>query len=428
MAGLLDHRAILHIIQRTLDCLDTRLMAHGTRVAYLVYEMGKVANLPEDKLEELCFTALLHDIGAFKTDEIDDLLAFDGKEVWQHAIYGSLYLKYFSPISEYAPVLLYHHATVEQLKQAEGLTEQTALFAQMIFLADRADVYLGQPKRTLERFYRQLEKDRRFSKEVKELFLNAQILMPVSSAIREDEAFVHFMDQITLSKAQIDQYLEMIVHVIDFRSFYTMTHTMTTTSVSIQLADMMKLPGVTREKIAYGALLHDLGKVKIPLSILESPGRLTTEQMEIMKAHVDYTAEILGTEIDEEIIRIALRHHEKLNGGGYPEGLSAGQLTVPERIVAVADITSALYGVRSYKEAYPKEGVVTVLRKMGENGLIDKNAVALVCDHFEEIAKNVEIYTAPAHKRYEQMTREFKQLQAKFADLDGKRKPQQNQK
>ena len=95
-------------------------------------------------------------------------------------------------------------------------------------------------------------------------------------------------------------------------------------------------------------MFHDLGKIGIPLEILENPGRLTLEDMAVMKTHVEKTAVILNGWVSEEIRDLALRHHEKLNGTGYPDGLSASQLTLPQRILAVADIFSALTGERSY--------------------------------------------------------------------------------
>lgn len=82
--------------------------------------------------------------------------------------------------------------------------------------------------------------------------------------------------------------------------------------------------------------------------------------MTVMRTHVDMTEAIFGGEVDETVARIALRHHEKLDGSGYPRGLEAADLTVGERLVAVADIVSALSGTRSYKEAYSKDRVIRI--------------------------------------------------------------------
>ena len=77
--------------------------------------------------------------------------------------------------------------------------------------------------------------------------------------------------------------------------------------------------------------------------------------MNIMRTHVDITERILGGSVDSDVTRIALRHHEKVDGSGYPKGITGKDMTLDEEIVAVSDIASALLGTRSYKEAFSKE-------------------------------------------------------------------------
>ncbi len=76
--------------------------------------------------------------------------------------------------------------------------------------------------------------------------------------------------------------------------------------------------------------------------------------MKIMRSHVSITEDILGGTIAPDITKIAVRHHEKLDGSGYPRGLTEKELSMEEQVVAIADIVSALLGTRSYKEAYSK--------------------------------------------------------------------------
>ena len=95
----------------------------------------------------------------------------------------------------------------------------------------------------------------------------------------------------------------MIIFAIDFRSRYTVIHTITTTSISKQLAVLFGFDEAKVDKVRQGALLHDLGKIGIPVEILEFPGKLSPQAMRIMRTHVDITEEIVGGEIEEEIIR-----------------------------------------------------------------------------------------------------------------------------
>ena len=156
-------------------------------------------------------------------------------------------------------------------------------------------------------------------------------------------------------------YLGMLVHIIDFRSRHTVTHTVTTAWVAYELALRLLGDKGAAAHVYASALVHDVGKIGIPLSILEKPGRLDADEMAVMRTHVALTEGILEGCVDPHMQRAAVRHHEKLDGSGYPRGLQADELTMPDRIIAVADIVSALVGTRSYKEAYPKEKVLMLL-------------------------------------------------------------------
>lgn len=182
----------------------------------------------------------------------------------------------------------------------------------------------------------------------------------------------------------------MLVYTIDFRSEFTVIHTMSTVNFAQQLGRLMRLSSVDLKNLYYGALLHDLGKLAIPVEILESPGRLNDADMEIMRSHVTITREILDGIVDDDIRDIAARHHEKLDGSGYPAGLTEKDLTFPQQIVAVADILSALYGKRSYKESFDADKIKDILRSDADNGKISRRAVDCLMRNYDTIIKNYE--------------------------------------
>ena len=213
-----------------------------------------------------------------------------------------------------------------------------------------------------------------------------------------------------LTQEQITDYLKMLIYIIDFRSRHTVTHTITTTNISYELGRRMNLDSDYLDKIVCGALLHDVGKVGVPVEILEYPGRLSPQAMNVMRKHVDITGEIFGGEIDETIQNIALRHHEKLDGSGYPLGLTASELTVGERIVAVADIVSALTGTRSYKDAYPKERVLSIVSEQKDLGKIDCNIVDILIKDYDEIMASTRLVCQPVLDKYENIQKDFQKL------------------
>ena len=104
-----------------------------------------------------------------------------------------------------------------------------------------------------------------------------------------------------------------------------------------------------------------------------------------MKAHVRITEMILEGVVDDAVLQIAVRHHEKLDGSGYHKGLTGDQLTLPQQIVAVADILSALYGKRSYKEAFSSDLIKKIMTGDAENNKINKGAVDILMRNYDKV-------------------------------------------
>lgn len=209
----------------------------------------------------------------------------------------------------------------------------------------------------------------------------------------------------------------MMVFSLDIRSEYTISHTIITRELAVELAFRMGYSGVDLQKIGLGGLLHDVGKIAIPPSILESQGKLSNDEMAIMRNHVVYTRKIVEGLIDDDIAKIAYRHHEKIDGTGYPEGLKENQMTIPEQIMSVADIASALSGERSYKEAFPKETVISIMNKLDEQKKINHRATRILIDNFDEIKKKSDLNSAPLIKTYEKMLDDYIYLSKSIQSL-----------
>lgn len=198
----------------------------------------------------------------------------------------------------------------------------------------------------------------------------------------------------------------MVVYAIDFRSEHTVTYTINTVSVAINIAKYFGLSEEELEHIYLGALLHDVGKIAIPTSILEFPGKLSDEQMRIMRTHVTETEKIIKNCIPTYICNLAVRHHEKLDGSGYPYGLTGKDLSFSERIVAIADIVSALSSRRSYKEPFPKDKTLAILSQMSERQLYP-HICNYVCNNYDLIIENTEQDRRDIIEKYQQMFAEY---------------------
>ena len=179
----------------------------------------------------------------------------------------------------------------------------------------------------------------------------------------------------------------------------------------------MKLSGQDKYNMYYGALLHDIGKIAIPLSILESTGRLSDKEMDIMKKHVEITDHVLKGIVDDDIREIAIRHHEKLDGSGYFRGLKGDELTRPQRIVAVADIISALYGKRSYKEAFAPDKIKAIIQADADNNKICPAVVDVAVKNMESIIQNFEKKKEAVLGTYMQIKQQENDIYEQFKGL-----------
>jgi putative nucleotidyltransferase with HDIG domain len=212
--------------------------------------------------------------------------------------------------------------------------------------------------------------------------------------------------------------LGMLIYAIDFRSYQTVVHSLATTTFATSIARLMRLPSEQLQIVYYGALLHDIGKIAIPLEILEAPRRLNDEEMRIMKAHVMITEKILRGIINDEVLEVSIRHHEKLDGTGYHRGLKGDEINTAQRIVAVADILSALYGKRSYKEAMSIDQITSILEGDAQSGKICPEITGMVVRNLPNILKDFEKSKEVTIGLYESILKGYDETYAKFKHFD----------
>ena len=245
-------------------------------------------------------------------------------------------------MKEKADVVLYHHTPWEKIN---GLVEDKKELANLIFLADRVEIYVRSKHEPIA--MELLKKHRLYSDDNLELFFTAEQKYDLQKRLM-DGSFINdtekYLYRAEFSEEELKKWIRMVAFLIDFRSESTVTHTITMVSASISIAKQMGLGKQQLDEIYTGAYIHDLGKIAIPLEILEKPGKLTFDEMEVMKTHILLTGNIIRGHVSDNVYKIAIRHHEKVNGEGYPYGIKDDELSLAEKIVAVADIYSALSG------------------------------------------------------------------------------------
>ena len=394
--SVISSKDVNEIIRKTLGIINNKIMHHGEITGYILYKMMEYENTyteqhyTEQQLVDYTMLGILHDIGLYKEDDVKNVTDFETKNLWPHSIYGFLFLKYLSPMGDKAEIVLYHHLDYNRHSMIQS---RYMHIIELLSLADRMDTFMNLKDERMETDYFSKYRDIKFSGAALDLFHKAQERYNITENLINGKYRAE-LDELLAKRAFSEQYkrgfLEMLVYTIDFRSEHTVIHTLATVNFAEQLGRLARISGKDLRDLHYGALLHDLGKIAIPLNILESTGRLSDDEMKIMKAHVRITEMILEGIVDDAVLQIAVRHHEKLDGTGYHKGLKAEDLTLSQQIIAVADILSALYGKRSYKEAFSKEKILDIMNGDADNGKINKNVVISLERNYDKIIKEFE--------------------------------------
>ena len=394
--SVISSKDVNEIIRKTLGIINNKIMHHGEVTGYILYKMMEYENTyteqhyTEQELVDYTMLGILHDLGLYKEDNVKNVTDFETKNLWSHSIYGFLFLKYLSPMGDKAEIILYHHLDYNK----HNLIQSRYMhIIELLSLADRMDTFMNMKSEKMEPDYFSRYRDTKFSGAALDLFHKAEERYGITENLINGK-YREELDALLAKRAFSEQYkrgfLEMLVYTIDFRSEHTVIHTLATVNFAEQLGRLARISGKDLRDLHYGALLHDLGKIAIPLNILESTGRLSDEEMKIMKAHVRITEMILEGIVDDAVLQIAVRHHEKLDGTGYHKGLKAEDLSLSQQIIAVADILSALYGKRSYKEAFSKEKILDIMNGDADSGKINKNVVTSLERNYDKIIKEFE--------------------------------------
>ncbi|WP_313166149.1 response regulator [Massilia oculi] len=214
------------------------------------------------------------------------------------------------------------------------------------------------------------------------------ITKPVSPPVVRARVRTHLslvrMEELRASRLEIVQRLGLAA---EYKDNETGLHVIRMSHFSRILGIAAGMTEIEADDLLHAAPMHDVGKIGIPDRILQKPGPLDADEWKIMQSHVTIGAEIIG-EHDGGMLslarQIALTHHEKYDGSGYPNGLAGEDIPLVGRIVAIADVFDALTSVRPYKKAWTEEDAVNFLREQ-KGRHFDPQLVELFADQMPAI-------------------------------------------
>ena len=158
--------------------------------------------------------------------------------------------------------------------------------------------------------------------------------------------------------------IQTLANAIDAKDPYTKGHSTRVSEYAVMIAEELGWEKTRIDDLRYSALLHDIGKIGVPDSLLNKPSRLTDVEFDIIKSHTTTGGEILGeTTVIKPARDVALSHHERYDGKGYPRGLKGKEITEEARIVGIADAFDAMNSNRIYRKACSREYILNQLEE-----------------------------------------------------------------
>ncbi len=372
-------------ISRALDSMTTDLANHHRRTAIIALRLAEKQAFSPLTCRYIRNAALLHDIGALllrRDITINDI----EKNLYQHAVAGWLLLSNCKISAPIANMVLYHHTPWYQHTGMPQDRHEDLRHGALLNLADTVDVLLRKHKDylTVLRIVRNMPKDTFVQEDVDAL-----------SDIFHQQDFMEYFQrgfpkpqtplaQRMLNTEEIVEFSSIFSYVIDSRSPSTATHTV---GVAEQSRALYVLSGASEDAINdlyVAGLLHDIGKIGVPVELIEKNGKLTNDEYNIVQQHASISRQILVPIPGLEKVGFwASAHHERLDGKGYPNGFSANELPLEARVIAVADILTALTEDRPYRKGLLPQKALQILISMVDNGAIDGDLVSLVHDNLD---------------------------------------------
>lgn len=259
------------LICQAFQYIDPRVNCHGEHIAYILLQMFKDKSeiTPQEK-QNFFMLGLLHDIGAYKGKEIDSMLSFDPEDSLEHSVFGYLLFQTFSPLSEYANIILHHHHCNARYYSVPISNYHRSL-ARILHLADRIDLFCQTHENTddlfsfLENYQNSLftSRDLHWFQESNEKY---HILDALNSGSYKEELSA-YTSGLTFTEDQIHDYMLLFIFSIDFRNEYSALHTAYAVQTCRYIAKSLNCSPDDCKIAELSALLHNIGKISLPASV-----------------------------------------------------------------------------------------------------------------------------------------------------------------
>ncbi len=404
---------LLTSISKAQDLVSKNLLNHHKQVAYLALRLAEQIDLSPERKRNLFLAALIHDIGALSSRERLELIENEPVSVNDHAFRGARLIEGFKPLSGAADIIRFHHVPWNYGKGIAFKGWDVPFESHIINLADKTSTSIRSGSNIIS----QLPDIMRSIGKLEGTMFNPKLVEALSELSRKEYIWLdftsHSLDNMNdndidiienIHTIEIDDLIDfalVLSQIIDFRSSFTARHSAGVANTAVRIAEMIGFPPYECKMMLIAGYLHDLGKIAISDDILEKPSKLNADEFNEIRAHTYYTYRLLEPINQLKTINAwASFHHERLDGTGYPFHISGDSLSLGSRIMAVADVFTAITEDRPYREGMDYERTKKVLESMVENNALDRRVVNLVIDNFDDINSIRERSQASAAEKY----------------------------
>lgn len=354
---------------------------HNKRVSLISVRLGQALGLDDRSVFDLSAYAMLHDNGI--TNAVYNVMADNGvdrlESALSHCIKGEENIASFPFLEKRDNTIKYHHEAYDGSGYFGVQGDSIPLFAQIIALADMVEItYQSGVDQTEIISSVANAKGVRFSHAVCEAFESVArtpgFWLSLDNMFVERELNMRVpVFYIDLDYPELLQISNIMSGIIDEKSPFTGDHSKGLSKKVGIMADYYGFDYEKKTRLMIAADLHDVGKLVIPNSIIDKPGKLTAAEFDVIKSHTFYTRKVIETVKGfEDICKWASNHHEKLDGTGYPYGIPGSELSFEERLMACMDIYQALTEERPYREGLSHEKTSEILTNIADKGAISR--------------------------------------------------------
>lgn len=375
----------------TMNLINPVVENHHEQVAYLSYVLSCELGLSEKEHFATVTGALMHDVGALFTEEQDSSLDFE-LSPGTVALLGADMMGDLPFFDEVATVVRYCQRPWHARGFLPPFDVEQPLASAIVHLADRAVLHFQPDVPVLnqrDEIVRQIEdgSGTEFDPDVVEAFRSLAKLECVwMDLLYHPHMLMQMVPSLPISLDRTAELTRVMTRIIDYRSSFTAMHSAGVSASAVRLAELIGMSEEECVMMRIAGNLHDLGKIRTPRAILEKPGKLTDEEFNVIKEHAYFTHAVLSRIRGfERICDWAALHHEKLDGTGYPFHYTAGQLPLGSRIMAVADIFSAITEERPYRAGMGREQAISVMRENVARGALSDTVVDVLLDNFDDV-------------------------------------------